>query len=83
MTPSELYKDGSHVDIRVGVIGGRSSVPVCRAIFNDWSTTVECYFDESQIDKADVLRFFDIAGVRYGVGTYRKKFGRFSVKEIK
>lgn len=83
MTPSELYKDGTHVDIRVGVIGGRSSVPVCRAIFNDWSTTVECYFDESQIDKADVLRFFDIAGVRYGVGTYRKKFGRFSVKEIK
>ena len=83
MSPDELYKDGTHVDIRVGVIGGRSSVPVCRAIFNEWSTTVEAYFDESQLDKEEVLRFFEIAGQRYGVGTYRKKFGRFSVKEIR
>lgn len=83
MTPDELYLQGSHVDIRIGVIGGKSSVPVCRAIFNEWSTVVEAYFDENQLDMEDVLRFFEIAGQRYGVGTYRKKFGRFSVKEIK
>lgn len=83
MSPDELYADGRHVDIRIGVIGGRSSVPVCRAIFTEWKTMVECYFDENQIDKADILRFFEIAGMRYHVGTYRKKFGGFSVKEIK
>lgn len=83
MTPDELYKDGSHVDIRIGVIGGRSSVPVCRAIFPEWSTIVECYFDENQLDKSDILRFFEIAGLRYGIGTYRAKFGKFAVKEIK
>lgn len=83
MSPDELYKEGSHVDIRVGVIGGRSSVPVCRAIFSEWSTIVECYYDDSQLDKDEILRFFEIAGLRYGVGTYRKKYGRFSVKEIR
>lgn len=83
MTPDELYADGKCVDIRIGVLNGRSSVPVCRAIFTEWKTAVECYFDETQIDKADVIRFFEIAGLRYGVGTYRKKFGRFSVKEVK
>lgn len=83
MSPDELYKNGEHVDIRIGVLNGRSSVPVCRAIFNEWKTIVDCFYDETQIDKDDILRFFDIAGKRYGIGTYRKKFGRFSVKEIK
>ena len=83
MTPKELYDEKSHVDIRDGVIMGRSRVPVCRAIFVEWSTTVECWYDETQLDKADIIRVFDIAGLRYGVGTYRKKYGRFSAKEIK
>ena len=83
MTPSELYAEKSHVDIRDGVIMGRSRVPVCRAIFTEWNTMVECWYDETQIDKADILRIVEVAGIRYGVGTYRKKFGRFSAKEIK
>lgn len=83
MTPKELYEEKSHVDIRDGVIMGRSRVPVCRAIFTEWSTTVECWYDESQLDKSDIIRMFEIAGLRYGVGTYRKKYGRFSAKEIK
>lgn len=83
MSPDELYADGAHVDVRVGVLGGRASVPVCRAIFTEWKTTLECFYDETQIDKSDVLRFFEIAGLRYHIGTYRKKYGGFSVKEIK
>lgn len=83
MTPKELYEEKSHVDIRDGVIMGRSRVPVCRAIFIEWSTIVECWYDESQLDRSDIVRMFEIAGIRYGVGTYRKKYGRFSVKEIR
>lgn len=83
MTPKELFEEKSHVDIRDGVIQGRSRVPVCRAIFAEWSTVVECWYDESQLDKNDIVRIFNIAGCRYGVGTYRKKYGRFSVKELK
>ena len=83
MTPEELYNEGSHVDIRDTVISGKSRVPTCRAIFAQWKTTIECWFDETQIDKSDLVRIAEVAGLRYGVGTYRKKFGRFTVKEIK
>jgi len=83
MTPAELYNEKSHVDIRDGVINGRSRVPVCRAIFNEWKTIVECWYDESQLDEKEILLVFDIAATRYGVGTYRQKFGRFSATKIK
>lgn len=82
LSPSELYEESSHVDIRVGTIMGKSKVPVCRAIFNEWKTEVVCHFDETQIDEKDVIKIFEIAGLRYGVGTYRKKFGKFTIKEI-
>ena len=82
LSPSELYEESSHVDIRVGTIMGKSKVPVCRSIFNDWQTEVACHFDESQIDEKDVIKIFEIAGLRYGVGTYRKKFGKFTIKKI-
>jgi hypothetical protein len=82
LSPSELYEESSHVDIRVGTIMGKSKVPVCRAIFNEWKTEVVCHFDETQIDEKDVIKIFDIAGLRYGVGTYRKKFGKFTIKKI-
>ena len=83
MSPSELYDEGSHVDVRVGTIMGRSKVPVCRAIFNEWSTEVTCHFDESQIEEPDIIKMFEIAGLRYGVGTYRKRFGKFVTKLTK
>ena len=82
LSPSELYEESSHVDIRVGTIMGKSKVPVCRAIFNEWKTEVVCHFDETQIDEKDVIKIFEIAGLRYGVGTYRKKFGKFTIKKI-
>ena len=82
LSPSELYEDSSHVDIRVGTIMGQRKVPVRRAIFNEWKTEVVCHFDETQIDEKDVIKIFEIAGLRYGVGTYRKKFGKFTIKKI-
>lgn len=82
MTPDELYEEKTHVDIRDGVISRSARVPVCRAIFNEWSTKVECWYDETQIDKKDILYVIDVAGLRYGVGTYRKKFGRFKATEL-
>lgn len=83
MTPNELYKEGSHVDIRDTVIQGRSRLPSCRAIFSDWSTNVECWYDETQLDEKDIVQMFNIAGQRYGVGTYRKRYGRFEAKKVR
>lgn len=83
MTPEELYVEKSHVDIRDAVIQGRARVPACRAIFPIWSTTVECWYDEKQLDEKDIVSMFEVAGLRYGVGTYRKKYGRFNATKLK
>lgn len=83
LTPDELYKERSHVDIRDTVIQGRSRIPSCRAIFSKWNTTIEFWYDETQLDERDIVAIFDIAGRRYGVGTYRKCYGRYETKIIK
>lgn len=81
LTPSQLFEERSHVDIRDGVISGKR-VPVCRAIFTEWSTTLECFYDETQIDEKDIIYIVSVAGQRYGVGTYRTKYGRFKAEKI-
>ena len=82
LTPQQLWEEGSHVDIRdCGIKGNR--INACRAIFNHWGLDVECAYDENQIDKDEIVRIVQIAGLRYGVGTYRKRFGRFKAAEIK
>lgn len=81
MTPDQLWEDKRHVDIRDGAVSG-SRITACRAIFAEWSTTLECIYDETQIDESQVINIIDIAGKRYGVGTYRKKYGRFKAKKI-
>lgn len=81
LTPSQLFDEKSHVDIRDGVIM-RARVPVCRAIFTEWSTTLECFYDETQLDEKDILHIVDTAGQRYGIGTYRMKYGKFKAEKI-
>lgn len=81
MTPEQLWAEKSHVDVRDCVVQ-RARITACRAIFNKWSATVECWYDETQIDEADIVRFFNIAGIRHGIGTYRAKFGKFKAEKI-
>lgn len=81
-TPEELFKIGAYVDIRaVGI--KNSMVTTSRAIVPNWSTIVECSYDETQLDEKDIIDVFAVAGMRYGVGTYRRKFGKFAIKKIK
>ena len=80
-TPEELWKLECYTDIRdAGIMKKR--IPCIRSIFQDWKTEAEIWYDETQIDKADVLRVLDIAGERHGIGTFRMLYGRFKVKEI-
>ena len=77
-TPDQLYEIGSYVDIRaVGIKNVK--ITTTRAIIPEWSTTVDCYYDESQLDEKDIKELFDIAGQRYGVGTYRSLYGKFEI----
>lgn len=70
-----------YVDIRDGVIM-RARVPVCRSIFPKWKTIMTLWFDESQLDEDEILHVVEIAGSRYGVGTYRQMYGRFEIEKL-
>lgn len=83
-TPAELWENHAeeYVDIRpVGVMN--SKIMATRAIFPKWSAEYEVLFDETQINDGEIWNALNIAGLRYGVGTYRELYGRFSVEEIK
>lgn len=81
-TPEELYELGVYVDVRaVGI--QKVKITTTRAIIPMWSTVVECFFDETQIDEKDLTEVFSIAGLRYGVGTYRRLYGRYTVEKTK
>ena len=80
-TPEQLYNIGLYVDIRaVGI--KNSKITTTRAIFPKWSTVVECFYDETQLNESDIVSAFNIAGIRYGIGTYRRLYGRYNVELI-
>lgn len=83
-TPEELWENHSekYVDIRpVGIM--KSKVVTARMIVPEWSLECELHFDEDQINEGDVWLALKNAGARYGIGTYRACYGRYSVTEIK
>lgn len=81
-TPEELYELGIYVDIRnVGI--KKNQITTTRAIIPEWSTVVECFYDETQIDEKDITEIFAIAGLRYGIGTYRRLYGKYEIKKTK
>lgn len=81
-TPEQLYEIGSYVDERaVGIKNVK--ITTTRAIIPTWETEVELWFDESQLDEKEITDIFEIAGLRYGVGTYRRKFGKFKAEKVK
>ena len=71
-SPEELWENHSekYVDIRpVGIM--------------KWSLEGELHFDESQLNKSEVWLAMTNAGLRYGIGTYRQCYGRYSITELK
>lgn len=59
-----------------------SKVPTARAIIPEWSLITEVWFDEAQLDEKDIEDCMEIAGLRYGVGTFRKIYGKFKAEKI-
>ena len=82
LPPEQLYELGVYVDIRaVGIKNVK--ITTTRAIVPEWSITVVCWYDESQLNDSEVLEVAQVAGLRYGVGTYRRRYGKFDVKLLK
>ena len=80
---SSLWADKAFVfRAPVNVSVKRSKVMRTRPRFNNWHVTVSVVFIPSLLNRSEVLEFFEIAGFREGLGDWRPKFGKFSVKEI-
>ena len=83
-TPEELWQNFSekYVDIRcVGIM--KQKITTARMIIPEWSLEGEVFYDESQINKSDMWYTMKVAGERYGIGTYRERYGRYKIEEIK
>ena len=60
-----------------------SKVPTARAIIPEWSLTTLVWYDETQLDAKDIKDIMEIAGLRYGIGTFRKIYGKFTATVLK
>lgn len=53
-----------------------------RPLFRNWSTSCEVAFDPESINREQIIKCFEDAGLYCGVGDYRPKFGRFTVEVV-
>lgn len=81
-TPQQLYELGRYVDVRaVGIKNVK--ITTTRAIIpTPWHVDVVAYYDETQLNEDKILQAAEIAGLRYGVGTFRRVFGKYKVTAV-
>ena len=81
-----MWENKNFIDIR-SVVVQRARLMRCRPTFPSWEVVFEIVYDPSIIDKSDILRIAETAGLIVGMGDYRPEnggdFGRFSVEEQK
>lgn len=82
--PKDMWNDKSCVDARSVIVRGR--VMRYRPKLNDWSMQFDLLFDETMIDRAQIVTASENAGKYIGIGDYRPEksgtFGRFSVAVV-
>ena len=76
----ELYED-ENFRLSVMVKVGTSKVLRTRPKFNDWEVEFTLSYDPEIVRKDELDRAVKAAGTQCGLGTWRPKFGRFSVME--
>lgn len=78
----KLWQAGrAFADVRGVNVGGKK-IMRCRPIFLKWAAEFEVAYMEDVLDKADLTRVIEEAGRRIGIGTYRPRFGRFTVRVL-
>lgn len=84
-TKLKMWATPACVDCR-SVKVGQARLMRYRPRLNDWSLTVEILFDETMIERAQILAAAENAGRYVGIGDYRPAkggaFGRFSVAAV-
>ena len=78
--PEKLWDKGFY-DARTVKVG-MARIVRYRPIFKQWACQFTVLFDEDIINKSELMDCIKDAGLYCGVGDYRPKFGRYSIKEI-
>jgi hypothetical protein len=79
LSPDELYEDGRFIDIRPARVSGKSMIEAVRPIFPSWSLKATLAVNDAFANLSDVRKAAEIAGLTEGLGTWRRRFGRFEV----
>jgi len=79
--PEELFAINSYVDVRSVKIG-TARVMRTRPKINDWSLSLNLFYDEDKINESEVVQIVNNAGKYVGFCDNRPRFGRFSVERV-
>lgn len=81
----KMFANPRFVDAR-SVVVGTSRIIRYRPKFSDWTTTVEIMYSPEMIEREDVIRAAENAGLFVGLCDYRQEkggaFGRFNVEVV-
>jgi hypothetical protein len=87
--PLALKEVGDSIDalwpafkFTVGVRVGQSRVMRTRPKFDDWGATFTVEYNDELLNKSSLMEALAKAGEEVGVGEWRPRFGRFTVKEM-
>jgi hypothetical protein len=76
---TELFNTGKFCDYRLVVID-RKRIMRARPRFNQWGLDAELLYDDSLLNRDDVVTALTVAGATVGMGDFRPRFGRFTVE---
>jgi hypothetical protein len=78
-----LWEDKTFVDWRDGKVANGSRIPIVRPKFPiGWQAEVRIDFQASNANADELLSHIETAGLMIGVGTYRARYGRFSMRLV-
>lgn len=79
-TPEALWNDRDFVDARSVVVSNRRVIRY-RPIFHRWACEITLSFDPEMLSRDEVMTTLHDAGRYIHIGTFRRRFGRFTVDE--
>ena len=82
LKPCDLYNTDQYVDMRTVKVGTAKTIRT-RPLFQNWESTFVCYLDTDKMNPEQLQQIVENAGNYVGLGDYRPRFGRFTLKSVK
>jgi hypothetical protein len=77
-----IREDADFYDTRPVKLKRSDTIMRTRPIFKQWGCEFEIMFDDTIVNKSDVISALNTAGRIKGLGDYRPRFGKFEVKNV-